>query len=147
MKKFISIMMIILCLGSLTGCKEDKNPVKEPEKISSLIGTWREIIDENRETMWYEITVTEDSITIYDCRLTRRNLWEGDFADPTEPVAEYSYDSTRVPCTDFDNWYEPDVRTFTYADGVLSVKKISGMDRDISMQPYIRCKKLEDKTT
>lgn len=32
MKKFISIMMIILCLGSLTGCKEDKNPVKEPEK-------------------------------------------------------------------------------------------------------------------
>ncbi len=150
MKKIISILLIVLCLFSFVACKEDKKPVNdEPEKISSFIGTWQEIFDKNRETEWYEIVITENSITIYDCSTpfnnpNRKSIWEGSYSDPKEPVVEYSYDSKQVECTDLDNWYEPNTRTFTYKDGILSVKKLSLGERNPSTQPYIQCKKLEE---
>lgn len=146
MKKIISTLLIVLCLFSLVACREDKKPMNtEPEKTSSLIGTWREIYDSDRESEWYEIVISENSIIIYYCSLPlynpeRKNIWEGSYpGDPIDPFIEHSFEAVAKEQNDF-------IRVFEYADEVLSVKKVSGLDYNLSTQPYIRCKKLETET-
>lgn len=47
MKKLLAIILTFLCFITLTACREDdKMDDKEPVKIASLSGTWREIMDE-----------------------------------------------------------------------------------------------------
>ncbi len=147
MKKIISTLLIVLSLFSLVACREDKKPMNtEPEKIDSLIGTWTETnpIDFN---LWYEISITEDSICIWHCSGTtydpvRKKTWEGTFEDIKEPSSEYSFESEDI---DTDT-HSANTRTFTYKNGLLSVEKVRGWDYDITTRPIIECKKLETET-
>lgn len=142
MKKIISLLLILLCLGSLIACREDNEPVnEEPEKINSLIGTWKEITDDEKDHTWYEIVVESDSISIYELSwytTTKTLKWKGNYSDPQEPFTELTFNSTQIEGST--------TRTFKYADEILSVDKTYD-EADYEYKPTIRCKKLEEETT
>lgn len=142
MKKLLAIILTFLCFITLTACREDdKMDDKEPVKIASLSGTWREIIDEKTYN-WFEITIEDDVLTIYYCSPplfapNRKQIWSGSYNDPQEPFSELTFDSKQIDGLE--------IRTFNFANEVLTVEKLPS-EADYEFVPTIRCKKLETET-
>lgn len=121
MKKLLAIILTFLCFITLTACREDdKMDDKEPVKIASLSGTWREIMDEKTYN-WFEITIEDDVLTIYYCSPplfapNRNQIWSGSYNDPQEPFSELTFDSKQIDGLE--------IRTFNFANEVLTVEKL-----------------------
>lgn len=136
MKKFLTILLILLCMTTVfVGCtdKED-NPVnnkEEPKKISTLVGKWREkAVPGFGIYPNYEIEITETTISIYMTSANSQNepwnsswyerelLWQGTYKNPSEPVENYTFVSIGT------GEYAPDLgggqREFIYADDTLT---------------------------
>ena len=131
MMKKISMMLLIilimLCLTVFAACPE-KEPEVEKEKITTLIGTWKEtLIDEERSDVWLEVEITSESITVYQVKknygeVEKTVSFKGNYSDPAESFNEYTFTST-----DRSDPYHDRIRTFAYADGKLKITIERGM--------------------
>lgn len=122
MKKLGVIFVIIImltCLLLLTACPKELEV--EKEKITTLVGTWKEILrEEDKADRWLTVEITSDTITV--CMMEyygsqRYVKWIGTYSDPIEPVEEYTFQSLGRDTNNNER-----TRTFTYSDGKLMIE-------------------------
>lgn len=144
MKKFsliLVVMLIILCLTVFAACPEKESEVpEEKEKITTLVGNWKEIITKGKDLDYYEIEITESTIKVFynDVRRGERTCtWTGSYKDPSEPCEKYTF----VSIEDGDNSSK---RTFTYSDGVLATDFIRGIELICGEGDTLRAQKVTE---
>lgn len=111
MKRIFLVIMALMCIMFLTGCKE---------KVESLEGKWKET--GNNET-WHEATIKDGIIEIYWISEDMNALyWRGTYEEPDGAVSEYEWTSlNRIPEDQlFMMASSAESKMFYYEDGVLS---------------------------
>lgn len=148
MKKFLAILLILVCFSSLTACKEDPMDNTEPNTstnqeqeevkqipIQSFDGRWKECNLREREPTWAEIIIGNGIVNVYwtfgdsyggyshEGQIHENGTWE----NPTEKVTEYLYTSKfNVGYYIDENEVQHDhiiEVTFTYKNGKLSIAR------------------------
>lgn len=142
MKRASMILLAILimsCLLVFAACPE-KEPEVEKEKITTLVGDWRQIPEKGAVNDYYEVKITETEIEVYLVEQYRDPVctWKGTYQDPAEPCEEYTFVSTEIG-------HESSTRNFTYSDGLLRTKLLEGIgERWITDKDYIDLQKVTE---
>lgn len=169
-KLFTIILAATLSLTLFAGCKEDE-PVNETpdDKMEQTNPS-----DENKQTIttlegkWVgydELGSTERWIHRYEAIIKNGTMeikqasnafpypddiilwWRGNYAEPTEEVSEYSFESIKnIPreesisgqCADYPK------KIFKYSDGKIIFLECDAFEHDSVTNPYIYLEKVED---